>query len=70
MWMQALLAYVQLVTMLVILDIEWPPALGFVFKLASALLQLTPQVRLLFCVFSCETVHNSITCADRLINLD
>lgn len=50
--MQALLASMQLVSMLVILDIEWPPALNPVFKFALAMVQLTPEVQLFLCLSS------------------
>ena len=44
MWAQALLTYVQLASLLSLLNIEWPSVLGGVFKAAAWMVHAAPQV--------------------------
>ncbi len=44
--MQVLLTYVQLASLLGLLDIEWPSVMGGLFKAAAWISQVSPQVSL------------------------
>jgi len=42
--LQALMTYVQFASLLGLLDIQWPSVLGGLFKAASWIMQVSPQV--------------------------